>query len=139
MPAGPRSFEGSLGGGKRAGYVSIGCARLESSRDAFARPARDFFARGGIESEPINELHEGRPNIVDGIMDKRIHLVINTPFGRKSQRDDSHIRKTAIKYKVPCVTTLAAALASAKGIAASRNGHAGMKSPQECHAGISRH
>jgi len=99
---------------------------------------RDFFAEHGVESELIKKMHEGRPNIVDGIMNKQIQLVINTPFGRKSQHDDSYIRKTAIKYKVPYVTTLAAALASAKGIAASRNGHALVQSLQEYHRGIGR-
>jgi carbamoyl-phosphate synthase large subunit len=100
---------------------------------------RDFFAAHGIASDLIKKMHEGRPNIVDGIMNRQIQLVVNTPFGRKSQHDDSYIRKTAIKYKVPYVTTLAAALASAKGIAASRDGHAGVKSLQEYHEGISRH
>ena len=64
----------------------------------------------------INKLYEGRPNIIDGIMNKEIQLVINTPLGKRSQFDDSYIRKAAIKYKVPYITTLAAALA--KGIAA---------------------
>jgi len=97
---------------------------------------RNFFAQHGIDAELVNKLHEGRPNIVDYIMNKQIQLVINTPFGRRSSHDDSYIRKAAIKYKVPYVTTLAAALASAKGIAASRNGHAGVKSLQEYHKAV---
>ena len=92
-----------------------------------------FLADHGITSEVINKLHEGRPNITDGIMNREIHLVINTPAGKQSQHDDSYIRKAAIKYKVPYMTTLAAALASVKGIAASRKGHSGVRSLQDYH------
>jgi len=81
-----------------------------------------FLGEHGIPSEHILKMHEGRPNIVDGIMNKEIDLIINTPSSRLSKYDDSYIRKTAIKYKVPYVTTLAAATAAAKGIAAYRLG-----------------
>jgi len=77
-----------------------------------------FLKENGIVCEEIKKLHEGRPNIVDGITNHEINLVINTPFGKRSQHDDSYIRKAAIKYKVPYITTMAAAFASAKGIAA---------------------
>lgn len=92
-----------------------------------------FLAEHGITSDIIYKLHEGRPNIMDGIMNREIHLVINTPAGKKSQHDDSYIRKTSLKYKVPYITTPAAALASVKGIAASRSGRSGVKSLQHCH------
>ncbi len=95
-----------------------------------------YLADHGIPSEKILKYHEGRPNIVDGIMNKELHLVVNTPIGKRSQYDDSYIRKAAIKYKVPYVTTLAAALASARGIAETRKGKAGVKSLQEYHKGI---
>ncbi len=98
-----------------------------------------FLKENGIISEEIKKLFEGRPNIVDGITNNEINLVINTPSGKRSQHDDSYIRKTAIKYKVPYITTLAAALASAKGIAAYKENNvrkAGMKSLQEYHADI---
>lgn len=75
-----------------------------------------FLSENGIQSEEVYKLNEGRPNIVDGIMNNEINLVINTPSGKHSQHDDSYIRKAAIKYKVPYITTMAAALASAKGI-----------------------
>jgi carbamoyl-phosphate synthase large subunit len=95
-----------------------------------------FLAGRGIEAELIDKIYEGRPNIVDGIMNREIHLVINTPIGRQGQHDDSYIRKTAIKYKVPYITTLAAALASAKGIAAYRERPAEVKSLQNYHRDI---
>ena len=95
-----------------------------------------FLASQGIESELILKMHEGRPNIVDAIMNGEIQLVINTPSGKLSQYDDSYIRKAAIKYKVPYMTTLAAAMATAKGISAYRQGKSGVKSLQSYHADI---
>jgi carbamoyl-phosphate synthase large subunit len=97
---------------------------------------RSFLAEYGIESEPILKMHEGRPNIVDGIKNKEIQLVINTPSGKLSKYDDSYIRKAAIMYKVPYITTLAAAIAAAKGIAARRQEHCSVSSLQSYHAGI---
>ncbi|NLW47390.1 MAG: carbamoyl-phosphate synthase large subunit [Firmicutes bacterium] len=98
------------------------------------RGTYQFLTERNIEAEMVNKLQEGRPNIVDAIMNREINLVINTPIGKSSQQDDSYIRKTAIKYKVPYMTTLAAALASAKGIAAQRQNPTGVKSVQEYHA-----
>jgi carbamoyl-phosphate synthase large subunit len=96
-----------------------------------------FLSEHDIQSELILKMHEGRPNIVDGIKNKEIHLVINTPSGKLSKYDDSYIRKAAIKYKVPHITTLAAALAAARGIAAYRQGKDSVRSLQEYHEGIS--
>ncbi len=96
----------------------------------------EFLTSQGIKSEMILKMHEGRPNIVDGIMNGEIQLVINTPSGKLSQYDDSYIRKAAIKYKVPYITTLAAANAAAKGIAAYRQVKAGVKSLQKYHSEI---
>jgi carbamoyl-phosphate synthase large subunit len=95
-----------------------------------------FLTGQGIEAELIDKLNEGRPNIMDGIMNREIHLVINTPIGKRGQHDDSYIRKTAIKYKVPYITTLAAAMATAKGIAAYREKPAGVKPLQSYHQDI---
>jgi len=99
----------------------------------------DYLLAQGVAAEPILKQHEGRPNIVDGITSKEIQLVINTASGKLSQFDDSYIRKAAIRAKIPYITTMTAALASVRGIAAYiRNGHTGtkIKSLQEYHAGI---
>jgi carbamoyl-phosphate synthase large subunit len=90
----------------------------------------------GIPSQPILKTREGRPNITDAIMDGEIHLVINTPRGKVGKADDAYIRTTAINRKVPYITTLSAAIAAAKGIAASRQGHGDVKSLQSYHADI---
>jgi carbamoyl-phosphate synthase large subunit len=78
-----------------------------------------FLAGNGIKAEHILKMHEGRPNIVDAIKNGEIQLIINTPAGRKALYDDSYIRKAAIKYKIPYITTTAAAAAAVVGIAES--------------------
>jgi carbamoyl-phosphate synthase large subunit len=95
-----------------------------------------FLSENSVESEQILKMHEGRPNIVDGIKNGEIHLVVNTPSGKLSKHDDAYIRKAAIKYKIPYITTLAAAIAAARGIAAFRKGHGKVKSLQSYHEDI---
>ena len=86
-----------------------------------------------IKSISILKLHEGRPNILDAIMNKEINLIINTPIGKLSTYDDSYIRKAAIRHKILYITTLAAAVAAARGIEACRKGRGAVKSIQEYH------
>ncbi|MDH5769537.1 MAG: carbamoyl phosphate synthase large subunit, partial [Nitrospirota bacterium] len=95
-----------------------------------------FLAEHGIKTESVLKMHEGRPNIVDGIMNKEIRLIINTPSGKLSKYDDSYIRKAAIKYRVPYITTISAAIAAAKGVADYRQRHSKVKSLQNYHADI---
>ncbi|MCU0917854.1 MAG: carbamoyl-phosphate synthase large subunit [Planctomycetes bacterium] len=95
-----------------------------------------YFGAAGVAAETILKMHEGRPNIVDAIKNGEIQLVINTPAGPQSSHDDSYIRKAAIKYKLPYITTTAAAAAAVKGIAEARNGTAPVRSLQSYHAGI---
>ncbi|MBM4334012.1 MAG: carbamoyl-phosphate synthase large subunit [Deltaproteobacteria bacterium] len=97
---------------------------------------RRFLSQYSLESEIILKMHEGRPNIVDGIKNGEINLVINTPIGRLGTYDDSYIRKAAIKHKIPYITTIAAAVAAARGIAAVRKGHGRARSLQSYHADI---
>jgi carbamoyl-phosphate synthase large subunit len=100
------------------------------------RGTRRFLAGNGIESESIRKLQEGRPNIVDSIKNHEIQLIINTPSGRLSKHDDSYIRKSAIKYKIPYITTTAAAIAAVRGITAFRKGHGRVKALQQYHQEI---
>lgn len=80
------------------------------------------------------KLHEGSPNIVDSLQKGEIDLLINTPSGRLSAHDDSYLRKAAIKYRVPYIITLTAALAAAEGIEAARNGIGEIHSLQSYHS-----
>ncbi|MBF0217348.1 MAG: carbamoyl-phosphate synthase large subunit [Candidatus Omnitrophica bacterium] len=75
----------------------------------------------GIPNEEIKKLHEGRPNILDAIMNGKVNLIINTPVGKNSKYDDSYIRMKAIQYKLPYVTTMPAAKASVEAIKAARS------------------
>ncbi len=95
-----------------------------------------FLEKHGIKADLIKKVHEGRPNIVDAIKNGEINLVINTPAGKMSEYDDSYIRKNAIKYKIPYITTTSAALAATKGIAERQNGAYMVKSLQEYHREI---
>ena len=95
-----------------------------------------YLTEHGVESEYVFKLHEGRPNIVDHIKNREIHLVINTPSGKLSKEDDSYIRKAAIRYKAPHITTLAAAFAAARGIRAFHRKKGEVKSVQSYHADI---
>ena len=97
---------------------------------------QQFLQENGIEAETILKVHEGRPNIVDAIKNGDIQLVINTPAGKQSEYDDSYIRKTSIKFKIPYITTTSAALASSKGIKDRQNGQYHVKSLQEYHSEI---
>ncbi len=92
-----------------------------------------FLQQHGVDVETVQKMHEGRPNITDLLKNGEIQLVINTPIGRLSLHDDSYIRKTAIRYKVPYITTAAAAQAAAQGIAARIQGTEQIHSLQEYH------
>ncbi len=98
--------------------------------------SKRFLEENGIDCEFIKKVHEGRPNIVDAIKNGVINLVVNTPAGKQSEYDDSYIRKSAIKHKVPYITTTSAALAATKGIKDRRDGAYKVKSLQEYHQGI---
>ncbi len=95
-----------------------------------------YLKEHGVESEPILKMQEGRPNIADAVKNDEIQLVVNTPAGRASVSDDSYIRKAAIRHRVPYITTSAAAIAAAKGVAAFLEGRGEVKSLQEYHAGL---
>ena len=70
----------------------------------------------GVPCEEVFKVNEGRPNIVDLIKTGKISLVINTPLGRESFYDEKSIRRAAIRYNIPCITTLSAAHAAVRGI-----------------------
>jgi carbamoyl-phosphate synthase large subunit len=92
-----------------------------------------FLKEKGVDSTLIKKLHEGRPNIADAIKNREIDLIINTPVGRLSAYDDSYIRTLAIQYKIPYVTTMAAARATVDGIDSVRRQQEEPHSLQEYH------
>lgn len=97
----------------------------------------DLLNKAGIPAERVYKIYEGRPNIADEIANGEIQLIINTPAGKSSAHDDSYIRKAAIKHRIPYITTMAAAKASAEGIKAVKSGAcAEVKPLQAYHAEI---
>ena len=109
------------------GFVKLGF-KIKATAGTY-----DFYTKNGIACELIKKQHEGRPNIVDGIVNRKISLIVNTPVGKRSVIDDSYIRKNAIKLRVPYFTTLAAALATVQGIAAVKAGTVDVDSLQSHH------
>jgi carbamoyl-phosphate synthase large subunit len=112
--------------------IAQGIRKLRFSIYATEGTSR-FLDKHGIPNTRIKKLHEGRPNIVDVIKNRNIHLIINTPIGRSSKYDDSYIRITAIQQKVPYITSLAAAQASVEGAEAVKKHKIIPKSLQEYH------
>lgn len=97
----------------------------------------DLIREAGIEAEKVKKLYEGRPNILDMITNGKIQLIVNSPVGKDSVHDDSYLRKAAIKAKVPYMTTIAAARATAKGIRyVKEHGNGEVKPLQQLHSEI---
>jgi carbamoyl-phosphate synthase large subunit len=92
------------------------------------------LANAGIEVESVYKVNEGRPNIVDLIKTAKVDLVINTPLGRESFYDEKSIRRAAVRYNIPCITTLSAASAAARGIRAMAGHAVDVAALQDLHA-----
>jgi carbamoyl-phosphate synthase large subunit len=92
----------------------------------------------GLRVESVFKVNEGRPNIVDHIKRGEIAIVINTPLGRTSHFDEQAIRRAALQYNIPCVTTMTGAQAIVEAIAARQSGkEISVYSLQELHAASS--
>ncbi len=97
----------------------------------------DLIHGAGIPAKKVKKLYEGRPNILDMITNGDIQLIVNSPSGKESVHDDSYLRKAAIKAKVPYMTTIAAARATASGIHyVKTHGNGEIKSLQALHGEI---
>ena len=97
----------------------------------------EFLNGKGVAGTVIAKIGEGRPDVLDAIKNREVKLIINTPSGRRDARaDDCRIRQAAIKYKVPYLTTIAAATAASEGIAAAMSGKGEARSLQSYHASI---
>ena len=82
------------------------------------RGTHKYLTRVGIECERVFKVGEGRPNIVDKIVSDEVQLLINTPLGKKSQYDDYAMRRAAITYNVPYLTTMSATNAACDALIA---------------------
>jgi carbamoyl-phosphate synthase large subunit len=93
-----------------------------------------FLRAHGLEVRLAHKVHEERPHIGDELINGDIALIVNTPLGRESHEDDTVIRRTALRYDIPCITTLSGAMAAAEGIAALRRDGLSARSLQEMYA-----
>lgn len=97
----------------------------------------DLIAGAGIDAVKAKKEYEGRPSIRDMIVNGEVQLVINTPSGKESPYSDSYVRKSAIKAKIPYMTTIAAGKAGGEGILEIKSeSSVGVRSLQEWHSMI---
>jgi carbamoyl-phosphate synthase large subunit len=82
---------------------------------------RCFLQQQGLDVELVLKLHEGRPHVLDAIKNHKIQLIINTPSGEEAQSDARLIRRTALTYKIPIITTVAGAKATVAAIRSLQN------------------
>lgn len=92
-----------------------------------------LLSHGLTDVELVLKLHEGRPHVLDAIKNQRVQLIINTPSGEEAQADGRLIRRSALTYKIPIITTLAGARATAAAIQALQAGPLDVKSIQDYH------
>jgi carbamoyl-phosphate synthase large subunit len=90
-----------------------------------------YLTAQGLEVDRVQKIHDGRPHVGDLLINGEIALVVNTPLGRESHDDDAFIRRLALKYGVPCITTISGALAAAEGIASLAGEGLGVTALQE--------
>ena len=97
----------------------------------------NFLREKGVPAKVVAKIGQGRPDVLDMIKNREIALILNTPSNRRDSRaDDNSIRRAAIKYRIPYLTTIAAALAASEGIKAAREGKGEVRSLQSYHASI---
>jgi carbamoyl-phosphate synthase large subunit len=77
---------------------------------------RKVLKEHGLNVELVLKLHEGRPHVLDAIKNQKIQLIINTPSGEDAQAEGRLIRRSALGYKIPIITTIAGAKATAAAI-----------------------
>jgi len=82
---------------------------------------RQVLQEQGLNVELVLKLHEGRPHVLDAIKNQKIQLIINTPSGEEAQTDARLIRRTALAYKIPIITTIAGAKATVAAIRSLQN------------------
>ncbi len=100
------------------------------------RGTAKFLSENGVKMDIINKVSEGRPNIVDLIHKKEVDLIINTPRSKQTVKDGFQIRRAAVDFNVPYITTIQAARAAADAIEAMKTGEITIKSMNEYHAAL---
>ena len=123
---------------------SIILKRVPIARDLAGLGFRLVATRGtaaylrsyGLQVDVVFKVNEGRPNIADEIVNRKIALIVNTPLGRESFFDDRAVRRAAMMHEVPCITTLTGAAAAVSAIRALRDEGVSVRALQDYHTGI---
>jgi carbamoyl-phosphate synthase large subunit len=108
--ASPQAKEMMVGVAQR--LVALGFELMATEGTARALTA------AGVAVEPVKKLQEGHPNLIDHLIDGRVHLIFNTPRGKGARTDEGRIRAASVLYGVPCITTLPAAEACVRAMEA---------------------
>ena len=136
LPEGGRAFV-SVNNDDKANLIPIARDLVELGFRLIATRGTAAYLRAyGLEVDVVFKVNEGRPNIADEIVNRTIDLVINTPLGRESFFDDRAVRRAAMMYEVPCITTLTGAAAAVSAIRAMRAHGVGVRALQDYYAGI---
>jgi carbamoyl-phosphate synthase large subunit len=102
------------------------------------RGTAQVLRNAGVPVETVYKVNEGRPHIADYVKSGKVDLLINTPLGKESFFDERAIRRAAIHYRIPCITTISGAIAAVAGIRALQSESLGVRSLQEYHAATTR-
>ena len=136
LPDSGRAFI-SVNDDDKPNVVPVGRDLAELGFDLIASKGTAAYLRAhGLDVEVVYKINEGRPHVGDRLLDREVQLIINTPLGRESFFDDMTMRRIAMLYGVPCVTTLTGAAATVSAIRALRSEKPSVRPLQEYHAGI---
>ena len=102
------------------------------------RGTAQVLRNAGVPVETVYKVNEGRPHIADYVKSGKVDLLINTPLGKESFFDERAIRRAAIHYRIPCITTISGAIAAVAGIRALQSGKLDVRSLQEYHSATSK-
>jgi carbamoyl-phosphate synthase large subunit len=114
-------------------FVKLGFGVISTSGTA------DALARAKIKITKVFKIHEGRPNVLDRVKNGDINFIINTPSGKIPRQHEVEIRNAALAAKIPIMTTVRAAQASANGIRSLQKNKVQVRSLQEYHNGMPKH
>ena len=93
-----------------------------------------YLSDKGFNVTVIKKVHDGSPNVIELMRTNDVGLIINTPTGKMTRKDGRRIRRAAVDYSIPYITTIQAALAAADAIEAMSKGELTIKSIGEYHA-----
>jgi carbamoyl-phosphate synthase large subunit len=93
----------------------------------------NFLNENGVRADITLKISQGRPNIIDAIINKQVDLIINTPTGKRGKTEGYYLRRAAVDHCIPYITTISGAIAAVKGIESIKNAEMTIKPVQEYH------